>query len=153
MSATVAFHPRGWAGTFRRILEYRSFCQREKQRSGEMLRPLRRANRAKYDPQSGHNPECPEQRTAQAVVSLEADRTAGLSGTKGLGEEFPGNVRIHGHMDGRRWGCAGEQLPLAPTSRQCPDAASISSDLELHGSSGPGLDRAIGEGQGPDEDV
>src|SRR3954469_21672820 len=98
------------------------------------------ANRAKYDPESGHDAECAEHRMAEVLVSLYADRTVGLLGAKGPGEKLPRNVLIHGYMGRRCGAAAGEQLPPARTSRQCPDAASISSDLELNGSSERSLD-------------
>jgi len=100
MSATVAFHPRGWAGTF--PTHSRVSVDLSERETADPARccVAQAGNRAKYDPQSGHDAECAEHWTAEALVSLDADLTDGLLGAKALGEELPGNILVHGDMGG-----------------------------------------------------
>src|SRR5215213_6334888 len=57
---------------------------------------LRRGNRAKCDPQSGHDRERAEHRPAQSRVAFDPDCPMGLISTEPLGEELPGGLLVQG---------------------------------------------------------
>src|SRR5215203_1880716 len=153
MSAAFAFHPRVWAVTFPAHSRVSVDLSERETASPARCCVTQKGSRAKYDPQSGHDPESAEHRPAQPLISLYADLAAGPLRTKAFGEELPGNVLTHGHIGERRGGGAGEQLPPSRASRQCPDAAGVSENLEPDGRPGLGLEWGVGEGKGPYEDV
>src|SRR5689334_2250866 len=153
MSVTVAFHRESPRGRQTGGSEVRLWLSERETAHPARCCIARAGERARYDPQSGHDGQGSQDRLSQTGVAFEPDVPPGLIRRKTFGEQLPRRVLIEG--DPGRWmrDAAGKEVPASHGAHQGPASSCLSRDLELNGGLRIRRDVPIPERQRPDKDV